>query len=188
MRSDPLTSQTGPTTTAKAAVPRNPCPVPVQTLIDTLTTHRVNTLTELCRIERAAAALSQPSEVLRLRGPMTSAWQYYVVDSSQLLTELRGLTRAFPFSAACLAEAIDRVRRDPVSNRSWNLAWLCLIKLLGDGLIPLFAATEAAGPGMWGDTVPTPESIAQLAGCFEFEWTAAVHRMLRHWTVAPTWY
>lgn len=185
MRSDLLTCQT--TNIAAGAPNSTLSPVPIQTLVDTLTTHRVNTLTELCRIERIAASLKQPCEVLQLRGPMTSAWHHYVVDSNQLLTELRGLTRAYPFSGACLTEAIDRVRRDPTSNRSWNLAWLCLIKILGDGLIPHFAITEAGAPEMWAGTEPTPEDIARLAGCFEFEWTAAVHRMLRHWTVAPTW-
>lgn len=59
---------------------------------------------------------------------MTTAWKYYV-DSNNLLNELRGLTRSYPFSSACLDEAKLLVLNDPASNRSWNFAWLCLNKI-----------------------------------------------------------
>jgi hypothetical protein len=59
---------------------------------------------------------------------MTAAWDYYVT-SNQFLTELRGITRNYPFSGDVVAEAQRRVRADPDSNRSWNLAWLCLMKI-----------------------------------------------------------
>lgn len=58
---------------------------------------------------------------------MTAAWTYYV--DNQLLTELRGLTRSYPACAELVADAASRVRNDPESNRSWNLAWLCLVKI-----------------------------------------------------------
>ena len=41
---------------------------------------------------------------------------------------------------------------------------------------------------MWGNRKPSAEEKAQLAACFEYEWNQAVDRMLRHWTVSPTWY
>ncbi|CRK47436.1 hypothetical protein BN1723_020302, partial [Verticillium longisporum] len=59
---------------------------------------------------------------------MTAAWDYYV-SSNQLLTELRGLTRAYPFSGDVVRDAHRLVRNDPDSNRSWNLAWLILVKI-----------------------------------------------------------
>jgi hypothetical protein len=59
---------------------------------------------------------------------MTAAWEYYV-NSNQFLTELRGLTRSYPFCGDIVHDAHVRVRNDPDSNRSWNLAWLCLMKI-----------------------------------------------------------
>ena len=101
----------------------------VQQLIDSLVTHRVNTLTELCRIERiAASSETSEADARAFQGPMTAAWDYYV-NSNQFLTELRGITRNYPFSGDVVAEAQRRVRGDPDSNRSWNLAWLCLMKV-----------------------------------------------------------
>ena len=90
-------------------------------------THRVNTLTELCRIERVAAGSSEEDQ-RAFQGPMTQAWTYYVT-SNNLLNELRGLTRNYPFSSAALDDAKWRVSNDVESNRSWNYAWLVLIKL-----------------------------------------------------------
>lgn len=162
-------------------------PPSTKSLIDSLMHHRVNTLTELCRIERAAASCPQPSDLLALRQPMTAAWHHYVVTSSQFLTELRGLSPAYPFSGDVVQESLRRVREDPGSDRSWNLAWLCLMKVLEDGLIPAYAVIEAACPDMWGQAVPSTEDMARLASCFEFEWTAAVHTMLRHWASIPAW-
>ena len=59
---------------------------------------------------------------------MTAAWDYYVC-SYQFLTELRNLTPNYPFSGELLQEAHQLVLNDPDSNRSWNLAWLCLEKI-----------------------------------------------------------
>jgi hypothetical protein len=59
---------------------------------------------------------------------MTSAWTYYVT-SHQMLNELRNLTRNYPFSSDVLDDAKYRVSQDPESNRSWNYAWLVLIKV-----------------------------------------------------------
>ncbi len=96
-------------------------------LIESLNTHRVNTLTELCRIERVAATASD-EDALAFQEPMTSAWTYYVT-SNNLLNELRGLTRNYPFSSEALDMAKWRVNNDPESNRSWNYAWLVLVKM-----------------------------------------------------------
>ena len=59
---------------------------------------------------------------------MTQAWNYYVT-SNNLLNELRGLTRNYPFSSEVLDDAKWRVSSDPESNRSWNYAWLVLVKM-----------------------------------------------------------
>jgi hypothetical protein len=56
------------------------------------------------------------------------------------------------------------------------------------GLIPLYAGTESWRKEMWGGRTPTEEEAEQLFRCFQYEWTQAVDNMLRHWTVAPTWY
>ena len=61
-------------------------------MIQVLRLHQLNTLTELRRIERAFAVLGT-SDVSE---SMTKAWSYYV-DSHGLLTELRGMTRNYPF-------------------------------------------------------------------------------------------
>lgn len=118
---------------------------------------------------------------------MTAAWTYYVT-SKQFLNELRGLTRSYPFCGSIVQDAYDRVRADPESNRSWNMAWLCLVKMQNDDLIGGYAAIEAAQPEMWGSTEPSAADVDQLAACFEHEWATAVDTMLRHWTFAPTWY
>lgn len=92
----------------------------------TLRQRRVNTLTELCRIERVLAAL--PSFTADYMGDVSDAWAHYVA-SNNLLQELRGLTRQYPFSAELLDDAKARVYADPKSSRSWNLAWLLLVKI-----------------------------------------------------------
>ncbi|KAH8661960.1 hypothetical protein BX600DRAFT_437392 [Xylariales sp. PMI_506] len=157
-----------------------------QQLIESLQTHRVNTLTELCRIERAAANCDTEEEAIAFQEPMTTAWTYYV--ENQFLTELRGLTPNYPFSADLIADAKNRVWTDPDSNRSWNMAWLCLIKIRDDGLIPAYANAEAWQPDMWGGREPSQGEADQLSQCFEYEWTQAVESMLRHWRNTPTWY
>ncbi|SPO00262.1 uncharacterized protein DNG_03107 [Cephalotrichum gorgonifer] len=155
-------------------------------LIESLETHRVNTLTELCRIERVAATCNE-ADAAAFQGPMTAAWDYYVT-SNQLLLELRGLTRSYPFSADVLYEARVRVGGDPASNRSWNMAWLVLRKMRDDGLVGAFAAVEAEKKEMWGDTEPSVDDVAKLAAYFEYEWGRAINTMLRHWRTPPTWY
>ena len=97
-------------------------------MIESLETHRVNTLTELCRIERTAACCENEEDAQAFQAPMTAAWEYYV-NSNQFLSELRGLTPNYPFSGELINDAVGLVKSDPGSNRSWNLAWLCLIKI-----------------------------------------------------------
>ncbi|KAJ9161274.1 hypothetical protein NKR19_g2421 [Coniochaeta hoffmannii] len=159
----------------------------VPQMIESLDTHRVNTLTELCRIERVAAACESEEDTRAFQGPMTAAWDYYV-SSNQMLSELRGLTKDYPFCGEIVSDALIRVRNDPDSNRSWNLAWLCLVKIQQENLIPTYAASEAARLEMWGDVVPEQSQVDQLAACFEYEWDMAVKNMLRHWRTTPTWY
>jgi hypothetical protein len=98
-------------------------------LIQSLNTHRINTLTELCRIERVAAdPNTSEADQQAFQNPMTTAWNYYV-SSNNMLNELRGLTRNYPFSSEALDDAKWRVSNDPESNRSWNYAWLVLAKM-----------------------------------------------------------
>jgi hypothetical protein len=99
-------------------------------LIAALRARRYNTLTELRRIERIAAAAEEADQE-KFQEPMTSAWRHYV-NSNNLLNELRGLTRSYPFSSECLDEAKWLVLNDPASNRSWNYAWLVLNKILDE--------------------------------------------------------
>jgi hypothetical protein len=113
----------------------------------------VNTLTELCRIERVAAAAS-PRDQLAFQAPMTEAWTYYV-NSNNMLNELRGLTRNYPFSSAVLDDAKWRVSNDPASNRSWNRAWLVLIKM-HDELVPLSLSLQ--GEACWCENHADSES------------------------------
>lgn len=103
----------------------------IQQLIESLQTHRVNTLTGLCQIERAAAACEDEADAQAFQGPMTAAWDYYVT-SRQFLSELRGLSPSYPFAADLVTEAERRVRADPNSNRSWNLPWMCLQKMVDE--------------------------------------------------------
>ncbi|KAK3364611.1 hypothetical protein B0T25DRAFT_69795 [Lasiosphaeria hispida] len=158
----------------------------VRQLIESLQTHRVNTLTELCRIERVAASCETEEDARAFQSPMTAAWAYYV-SSNQMLSELRGLTPKFPFCGEILSHAQLLVRNDPESNRSWNLAWLCLVKITEDELIETYAASEASRPEMWGGRQPSDEEAQELAACFQYEWDTAVQKMLRHWQATPTW-
>ncbi|KAK8132291.1 hypothetical protein PG999_000464 [Apiospora kogelbergensis] len=187
----------------------------IQQHIESLETHRVNTLTELCRIERVAAACENEEDSRAFQTPMTQAWSYYVTTSQQFLTELRGLSPNYPFCAELVSEARRRVLEDPESNRSWNLAWLCLTKMQDEyvprhartktlrisvwlyytdymnqhsGLVQFYASSESWRKEMWQDRSPTEEEADQLAQCFEYEWAQAVDTMLRHWPNSPTWY
>ena len=51
-----------------------------------------------------------------------------------------------------------------------------------------YALAEAWRPEMWGGRSPSENEAAQLAQCFEYEWTQAIDHMLRHWATPPTWY
>jgi len=97
-------------------------------MIESLQNHKVNTLTELCRIERVAASCDNVEEAQAFQEPMATAWDYYV-NSNQLLLELRGLSRNYPVQSSLVEEARLLVQNDPNSGRSWNLAWLCLVMM-----------------------------------------------------------
>lgn len=156
-------------------------------MIESLRNHTVNTLTELCRIERAAVACESEEEMQAFQEPLAAAWDYYV-SSHQLLLELRGLTRNYPVSSSLVEEARLLVGEDPNSARSWNMAWLCLVKIRDAGLILTCAQSESQKPEMWGGRHPSPEEAEQLTRCFVYEWSQAVDKMLRHWRAAPMWY
>ncbi|KAI0468931.1 hypothetical protein F4859DRAFT_191295 [Xylaria cf. heliscus] len=158
----------------------------VKQMIESLKSHKVNTLTELCRIERVAVTCESEDELQAFQEPLAAAWEYYV-NSNQLLLELRGLTRNYPASSTLVEEARRLVSEDPESTRSWNAAWLCLVKIRDAGLILTCAQFEAQKPEMWGGRYPTAEEAEQLTRCFVYEWTQAVDKMLRHWRNAPVW-
>jgi hypothetical protein len=96
----------------------------LEQLIEALRTHRINTITDLRRVERIFAHMDSPE----VTEPMTRAWMHYV-NSNNLLSDLRGLTRNYPFSSECLDEAKFLVISDPQSARSWNYCWLVLVKI-----------------------------------------------------------
>ena len=95
-------------------------------MLKSLRTHRVNTLTELRRIEKLLAQNGNTAK--DVTEAMTTAWAHYV-NSNNLLSELRGLTKNYPFSSECLDEAKWQVIGDPNSIKSWNYAWLILKKI-----------------------------------------------------------
>jgi len=159
-------------------------------LLRLLTPTPPNTLTELRRIEKDVITLSQSSptavsDIAQLQTPMTNAWTAYV-NSHNLLSELRGLTRNYPFDNQILDEAKWRVTSDPESNRSWNFAWLVLIKIGNQGLIQQYAAEMAAKPEMWGGREPEKEEEDRLRDILTWEWGEAVRQLLRHWETPPT--
>lgn len=84
-------------------------------MIDSLQSHSVNTLTELVRFERIAASCDDESDAAAFQRPMTEAWK-----------------NNYPFCGDILTDAETRVRNDPESNRSWNMAWLCLQKMVNE--------------------------------------------------------
>ncbi|MCJ1314920.1 hypothetical protein MMC15_000234 [Xylographa vitiligo] len=142
-------------------------------LIQSLRTHRVNTLIELRRIEKVFANLNTPD----VTEPMTSAWAHYV-NSNNLLSELRGLTKNYPFSSECLDEAKWMVieGEEPVSR----------IPIGNANLIPKHARQLAVKPQMWGGRTPTAAGVEQLAAACIAEWTRALTQLLRHWDSPPT--
>lgn len=92
-------------------------------MLHTLRSHCVNTLTELRRIEKALTSVNASDYSV----PMTDAWNHYV-SSNNFFSELRGLTRQYPFSTDLLENAKWRVYNDPNSSKSWNFVWLLLMK------------------------------------------------------------
>ncbi|KAK5096668.1 hypothetical protein LTS08_007541 [Lithohypha guttulata] len=150
-------------------------------LIHSLRTHKVNTITELRRIERIFAHLDS-EEVTE---PITSAWAYYV-NSNNLLNELRGLTRDIPFSSECLDEAKALVVADPASARSWNYCWLVLVKIEKESLILKYARALASKRSTWGDRQPTKEDAKKFISATIAEWNFAVRQLLKHWDIAPS--
>ncbi|KAG7008503.1 hypothetical protein G7Y79_00005g016440 [Physcia stellaris] len=150
-------------------------------LLSALRTHRVNTLTELRRIERIFSALNTPD----VKEPMTTAWAYYV-NSNNLLNELRGLTKNYPFSSECIEEAKWQTTEDPASTRSSNYCWLVLSKIKNKGLIAKHARLLAVKPTMWGGRTPTAAGVEKLATACINEWTRALDQMLRNWSTAST--
>lgn len=104
----------------------------IQSIVDALSSRRINTLTELRRMERILLAAVQP-HVTNLResslvGVLASAWLNYV-QNNNLLNELRNLTRDYPFSSELLDEAKALVMAAPERSHSWNFAWLVLAKI-----------------------------------------------------------
>jgi hypothetical protein len=124
-------------------------PQDVKTLLTLLRTHRINTLTELRRIERNLIPASInpsldnstiPNEIVE---PLASAWLHYVY-SNNLLSELRNLTRSCMFSSERLDEAKMLVTADPDSGRSWNFAWLVLNKIENEYGLILYSVKSMA--------------------------------------------
>ncbi|EXJ79623.1 hypothetical protein A1O3_07902 [Capronia epimyces CBS 606.96] len=150
-------------------------------LIHSLRTHKVNTITELRRIEKIFAYLDS-AEVTE---PMTTAWAHYV-NSNNLLNELRGLTRDYPFSSECLDEAKALVVRDPSSVRSWNYCWLVLVKIEKENLLTKYARALASKASTWGGRQPTHAEFDRLVSACVVEWTRALRQMLRHWDKPPS--
>lgn len=183
-------------------------PQDVKTLLNSLRTHRVNTLTELRRIERILIpaditknldSSTIPNEIIE---PLASAWLHYVY-SNNLLSELRNLTRSCLFSSELLDEAKMLVTADPESGRSWNFAWLVLnkienecatfppqhltcsiVNLLGRELIDKHARDLSTNPDMWGGRSPAADEAKMLEDKCKGEWTWAVRQMLRNWETA----
>ncbi|EED19260.1 hypothetical protein TSTA_025760 [Talaromyces stipitatus ATCC 10500] len=152
----------------------------VQAVVDALSSRRINTLTELRRMERILLTAIQP-HVTDLResslvGVLATAWLNYV-QNHNLLSELRNLTRNYPLSSVMLDEAKSLVMNDPERSHSWNFAWLVLTKIEEEAL-----ATNA---DMWGGILPQEDMITMLEIKCREEWTRAVEIMLRHWDTQP---
>jgi hypothetical protein len=80
-------------------------------------------LIELRRIEKSLVS----SKTLDATEAVTQAWAHYV-NSNNLLSELRSLTKSFPFASECLDEAKWMVVGDTQSVRRFNYCWLILTK------------------------------------------------------------
>ncbi|KAL8826607.1 MAG: hypothetical protein Q9170_007335, partial [Blastenia crenularia] len=121
---DSIYSSPGPqdyqvVTASMTSNPRSLSKADKDRLLRSLRSHSINTLPELRRIERIFAVLNAPDTV----EPMQTAWIYYV-NSNNLLNELRGLTKTYPFSSECLDEAKARVSGS--LGGSGNFCWKVL--------------------------------------------------------------
>ncbi|KAK0612530.1 hypothetical protein B0T17DRAFT_475715, partial [Bombardia bombarda] len=152
----------------------------IRRLIELLWWRRFNTVKELCRAEQIFASGTTEEDARALRGPMKSAWDHYV-NSNQMLLEMQGLTPDCPFSGDILTKAQDLVRSDSNSDRSWNLAWLCLVRIRDHNLVAKCVVSKATRSELWADDIPTPEEIDQLADEFQVAWEEAVNGMLLNW-------
>jgi hypothetical protein len=125
--SDTMAMYSIPSEYAYGSAPRQTVSITeVNQMKQTLRDRRVNTLTELRRIERVLVSLPTfMSEHLR---DLEDSFGFYV-SSNNFLQELRGISRQYPFSTELLEDAKSRVYHDPTSTRSWNLAWLLLVKI-----------------------------------------------------------
>ncbi|KAK5094934.1 hypothetical protein LTR70_003751 [Exophiala xenobiotica] len=150
-------------------------------LINSLRTHKVNTITELRRIEKIFAYLNS-EEVTE---PMTTAWAHYV-NSNNLLNELRNLTKTIPFSSECLDEAKALVVADPASVRSWNYCWLVLVKMEKENLVLKYARALASKRSTWGARQPTADDARKFINACIAEWTQALRQLLKHWDEPPS--
>ncbi|KAL8639959.1 MAG: hypothetical protein Q9228_003073 [Teloschistes exilis] len=155
--------------------PRNLSATNKALLLRSLNAHSINTLPELRRIERIFAALNAPDT----KQPMKAAWVYYV-NYHNLLNELRGMTRQYPFSSECLDDAKRRVAQGGGTSQG-NLCWQVLMKVKEANLIPHYARLLAAKPAMWGGRAPSSTEIERLATACTTEWTRALGTLLRHW-------
>ncbi|KAI4145439.1 MAG: hypothetical protein L6R39_003804 [Caloplaca ligustica] len=161
-------------TASMSSNPQNLSKTDKDRLIRSLRSHTINTLPELRRIERIFSALKAPDTA----EPMKDAWIYYV-DSHNLLNELRGLTKNYPFSSECLNEAKARAPR--VGGGGANYCWRVLAWVRDQSLIPRHARLLAAKPAMWGGKKPSAADVEQLATKCATEWTRALTTLLRHW-------
>ncbi|KAL8948726.1 MAG: hypothetical protein Q9222_005108 [Ikaeria aurantiellina] len=145
-------------------------------LLSSLRAHSINTLPELRRIERIFAALNSPDTTQ----PMKDAWIYYV-NSHNLLNELRGLTRSYPFSSECLDDAKARATAGNGQQGGINFCWAVLDRVRSLNLIPHHARLLASKPAMWGNRPPSATEIDKLATACANEWSRALATLLRHW-------
>ncbi|KAL9635393.1 MAG: hypothetical protein Q9164_003484 [Protoblastenia rupestris] len=140
-------------------------------MLHSLRTHRVNTLTELRRIEKSLTS----DDSTDVTEAMTAAWAHYV-NSNNLLSELRGMTKNYPFSSECLDEAKWQVIGDPEKRVSSTLFKPLQVSLrLEDwSLIEKHARILAIKPAMWGGKNPNASGVEKLANACIAEWTRAL--------------
>ena len=155
-------------------------------MITELESSSVKTLADLLRIERFAMACERDVDQRALVPPLKFAWEYYV-RVNHFRTELHRLTGMYTFSNELIAEAYTRVLNDPERNRSWNMVWLCLMKMKDDGLLTEYAANLVFKPEIFGGRERSAEEIAGLTIDYEYVWTDAVDFMLRNWEIPPMW-